>query len=712
MNKKLLIAGAIALTAVPAVAQSVALFDTGRKWDDGVNALIEGHTLQQCNGVSTKSFTPGQNIDVNVSVSNADAVVNEVVRAGYEAEAITGDLVVMNIPLDYVKTLAGRNDVLYINSSRQFHPLMFNVRPETGVEKVHTGEGLETPFTGKGVVIGVIDQGFEFRHPAFTNRTARYSTGTVLGTTPPSKDSRDDVGHATHVANIAGGNKIDGSNNHGIAYEADLVMISSSFSSNDVLRQTRLIKNYAEGEGKPWILNMSFGAVVGPHDGTTSYDTGMRDLCGKGALMVAAMGNEGGQKLHAYREFKEDGQTVYLNIQPDANSNPDRVVFSEIWSSSTDGTSHLTIRPVIVLSGTRHTFTDSELTRAGFSTGINPYNKRQYGRLQTYMSSLLSLAGISASSTSAKLLWEVTGNAGDSFHAWVDGVSYPASFTAYSSTSYRANSGDDEYLVGEGAASIPTALAVASYNAASQFTSEDGLTYSVSNGGKGSMSNFSSKGPFLDASNPKPAIAAPGGCISSAFSKNMTQWNAYKDYVTKSVTVNGQKYYYGIMSGTSMATPVVTGIVALWLEANPQLTYNDVLEIFRKTGRRSSQTKHTAATGDWNAIAGYGKIDAYEGLKEALSMANASGINETLNTAEPVSIDKSADRWRILFNNDESYARFSIYDMNGRLVSSTYADTPRRGSEHVMNFDGLAPGVYLIKVSTTASSTTRKVVVR
>lgn len=48
------------------------------------------------------------------------------------------------------------------------------------------------------------------------------------------------------------------------------------------------------------------------------------------------------------------------------------------------------------------------------------------------------------------------------------------------------------------------------------------------------------------------------------------------------VKVNGQHYYYGVMNGTSMATPVVTGIIALWLQANPDLTPADIVRIMQK----------------------------------------------------------------------------------------------------------------------------------
>ena len=50
---------------------------------------------------------------------------------------------------------------------------MNHVRTETGVAKVQAGTGLDTPYDGTGVIIGVIDQGFEFKHIAFTGRSKR-----------------------------------------------------------------------------------------------------------------------------------------------------------------------------------------------------------------------------------------------------------------------------------------------------------------------------------------------------------------------------------------------------------------------------------------------------------------------------------------------------------------------------------------------------------
>ena len=93
-------------------------------------------------------------------------------------------------------------------------------------------------------------------------------------------------------------------------------------------------------------------------------------------------------------------------------------------------------------------------------------------------------------------------------------------------------------------------------------------------------------------------------------------------------------------------------------------------------------------------------------------MKGQSGIDETLNSEAPVTISKNHNEWRVLFNNNESFATLQVFNTNGQLVSSEYVDAPRCGTERVVNLANFAPGVYLFKVSTTASSTTRKLVVK
>ena len=715
MNKKLLFATAVALLSASAVAQNVKVYDTGRKWDNVFDRLNEGQSVQRMAPRGLKSVSAQNLIDAEVSVSDAEVVASFVKEQGYDAEVITSALVVVKIPAAFVPVLGEREDVLYINAARQLQPFLSNARTETGVTKVQEGTGLETPYTGKGVVVGIIDQGFQYDHPAFKNRVVRWgaaATSGTLRTSAPAIDNYDDVGHATHVSNIAGGAKVSDCPYYGIATGSDMIQISSDFSTASVVRQAKAIKQYAEENGQPWVINMSFGGLLGPHDGTTAYDQSMDALTGPGGILVAAMGNEGGVKMHAMRTIETDDTPVYLYMKPDA-SNSQKGVMSEVWSTYNDGVAHLDIRPVVQAGGKLYVPDDTQLARL-CDTGINPYNNRQYASILTTLAQLVQTLGVKGSTVNAYMMWQVKGKAGDSFHSWVySSYPYECTFAAKGAPN-AAKSGDDSYLVGEGAASIPSSVAVASYNNPVSYTSIDGGVYSFLSfvGKEGSISNFSSPGPQIVDTTVKPAVAAPGGVIISAFSKNAENFSATNYDVAQSVTVSGKKHYYGVMSGTSQASPMVTGIVALWLEANPKLTYDQLLEIFKKTSRRSNSQTGKPDENGWTATAGYGKIDAYEGLKEALKLAQQTGINETLNTEAPVTLQKGDDAWRVLFNNDESFAQVSLYTTAGALVKSDRLSSPRRGEEHVVSFGGLTPGVYLLKVATTASSLTRKVLVK
>ena len=115
----------------------------------------------------------------------------------------------------------------------------------------------------------------------------------------PTSDPNDQVGHATHVANIAMGNKIEGSDYYGIATGAELLPMMSNFDNAVVPVQFAAIQKYAANEGKPFVVNMSFGTNLGPHDGTSAFDQTIDKLLGKGAIAVGAMGNSGGNRIHA-----------------------------------------------------------------------------------------------------------------------------------------------------------------------------------------------------------------------------------------------------------------------------------------------------------------------------------------------------------------------------------------------------------------------------
>ena len=68
-----------------------------------------------------------------------------------------------------------------------------------------------------------------------------------------------------------------------------------------------------------------------------------------------------------------------------------------------------------------------------------------------------------------------------------------------------------------------------------------------------------------------------------------------------------------------MSCPFATGTIALWLQANPTLSPDDIKEIFSRTAIQD-QEGETYPNSRW----GWGKIDAYKGLLDVLGLPTAS----------------------------------------------------------------------------------------
>jgi subtilisin family serine protease len=157
--------------------------------------------------------------------------------------------------------------------------------------------------TGRNVIIGVIDTGIDWCHPAFrrsdgSSKILYYyvpETNTEYTITQIQQFIRDgrcdgdyDI-HGTHVAGIASY----------IAPEADLIVVRTNLEDTDVIRGLQYLRNKKNSLGRPMVVNMSLGTHFGPHDGTSMVERAIANLSGSGFVVVAAAGNEDHKKLHA-----------------------------------------------------------------------------------------------------------------------------------------------------------------------------------------------------------------------------------------------------------------------------------------------------------------------------------------------------------------------------------------------------------------------------
>jgi len=166
-----------------------------------------------------------------------------------------------------------------------------------GTGAVNTGR------TGRNVIIGIIDTGIDWCHPAFrrsdgSSKILYYyvpATNTEYTRTQTEqfiRDGRcdgDPHGHGTYVVGIASY----------IAPDADLIVVRTNLYDTDIILGLEYLRNKKNALGRPMVVNMSLGGHFGPHDGTSILERAIANLSGNGFVVVAAAGNSGYIRMHA-----------------------------------------------------------------------------------------------------------------------------------------------------------------------------------------------------------------------------------------------------------------------------------------------------------------------------------------------------------------------------------------------------------------------------
>ena len=215
---------------------------------------------------------------------------------------------------------------------------------------------LGMPLTGKGILVACVDSGIDYSHPDFrapdgSTRILRLwdqsipgnpPEGYVIGTEYTSEQinaalaaetkaererivpSRDLSGHGTGVMGIAAGNgRASDGIYRGVAYESNLIVVKLGASreggfprTTELLQGIDYVLRQAVTLGKPVALNLSFGNNYGSHSGESlleSYLDGAANL-GRSVICVGT-GNEGNGALHTSGRLSQgENQEVALNV--------------------------------------------------------------------------------------------------------------------------------------------------------------------------------------------------------------------------------------------------------------------------------------------------------------------------------------------------------------------------------------------------------------
>lgn len=649
-----------------------------------------------------------------IHVTNDDAV-EALVKAGVKVNYRVKNILSVRVPLQTVAELSSISGVHYVEGAAMTMPMLDKACAATGVNRIHDGENLPQAFTGKGVLVGVVDAGFDYRQPAFrssdgvTSRLLRsWEQAFENGTSPQGYnyggefvgggkliEAKGDVttsSHGSHVLGIAAGRDC-GNGWGGVAPDADLAVVSMGAATEgnvNIADGVAYLFNLAKERQQPCVVNLSLGTQIGPHDGTSTFDQLTDAMQGAGCILVGSAGNFGSDLIHVASVEGKQVRTLigYKNgvVMKDVLGTVD------VWGTKDKGFK-VQVQLVKISTGDVTTATEwidaakvdgSSVTcelksnakgTVTVHTEVNPFNSRPHALISLNMNNFRSGYGLAVSL--------VPDSKDSRVDAWADDAY--VQFVADKEGHFDAP--DTERTLAEIGGTGKRIISVGSFTTRNEYVLDGSSKTNRIEEQLDDISSFSSAGPTLDG-RMKPDVAAPGCLIVSALNGNSVTLGS--ELLAGKMEFEGNNHYWGYMQGTSMASPFVAGTVALWLQANPTLTPEQVRDVLD----HSSQMKLNNAAYDATRW-GRGRLDAWEGLKYVV---NTLGVQST-SAAAPTkfSVRRTADRnIQVLFASASLHAPLRLYSLSGALLRQQSVDEALGAV--TIRTSSLPSGTYLLQV--------------
>jgi len=524
--------------------------------------------------------------------SDAPAFPDRVRELGGSARKVTSRLYIGRIPPDASRYLSNRTEVSYLEAAKEARPLLDVSAPVVKADIVHAGStDWPSPFDGgirgENVYVGIVDTGLDDAHLDFhtggsgspSRVVHTYASPQLPHLNPPlSPDPRvDEDGHGTHVTGIAAGNGFSSSGAYtGMAPQSPILFGKTSFFTTDI--SLAVADLLASAGPSPVTINLSLGLAVGPHDGSSGFESSIESLAtglpGSRRLVVVAAGNERRDEEHFRATLPPFGVvTAFLSLESITGT------IVEFWA---DGEDQYT---VLASTGGESVTVHSGNTGASGTGHISVSNRRTVPPNGGTLITVTFLAQTVGQSASIRLTRTRNGGSGgvDGYVDRRDGTFGTA--TQSGTVTEPANARN--------------VIAVGSFDTKKFPGGAPDLAQDIS--------SFSSLGPTRDG-RIKPDLAAPGSVIYSAISRDAL-------FRPDLIAPNDN---YVILQGTSMAAPHVTGIAALVWESNPSLSGAQMRERLRSTADPAPVNGVTP-----NATWGSGRVNALRSVTESVASITA-----------------------------------------------------------------------------------------
>ena len=543
------------------------------------SAYLSGETEKEIEVV----IISGDNVD-NIS-QTVDNLGGKYLNLGYNFGIVT-------IPVDKIIDLALVPTIQYIEFPKNLYTTDFESNRASCITQISKVNGLN----GKGTIVGFLDTGIDYTHPAFINADgttrieyiydlslggAVYSKAQIneaLNTENPYDivPSRDDVGHGTHVAGIAcaGGNI--SSKYYGVAPESSIIMVKVARGlftlSTEIMKGIKFLIDKSKELNMPLAINISLSTNDGAHNGSSlleQYISTVSTL--ERVTIVIAAGNEG-EAAHHVGGNLEGINEIFFNVSSDEST-----VVLNLYKSLLPSVSIELISPSGGSTGeiaVKEGFQEGAIGNSRYSiylTGPKPFDVS--GEIG------IIIRGINEYITPGQ--WKISlrklNNYDGTFDMWLpisEGLNVNTKFVnpvVYNTLGIPAT--------------VRNVISVGSYN------------YLVD-----TISPFTGRGQIYEGQYIKPDIVAPGEGIYSAIPNRS----------------------FDKKTGTSMATPQVTGSAALMMQwgivnRNDPYLYGERLKYFLMLGSKKGRRDISYPDPSW----GYGELclrDSFNILSQTLGV--------------------------------------------------------------------------------------------
>ena len=307
------------------------------------------------------------------------------------ADYVSSDYIILHMPLT-PDAVSMRVHSYYMIPSL-FSPLDYNAMEASGILSAFNSPALNNQ--GKGVLIGLVDTGIDYRSPIFQNPDGTTRIAGIWDQSVPIEEdvlpagvpdyypmggssygteytreqinealasddplslvpTQDTIGHGTFLAGLAAGSSIPQEDFTGAAPEAELAVVklkpakkylrdfylipsdAPAFQENDIMMGIKYLRMMADRLKKPLVILLAMGSNSGSHIGTSPLSQVTQNYSGFfGIITVIAGGNETGAAHHFYASIPAGTEYEDVEIRV-GKEEAERGFVLELWAADAD----------------------------------------------------------------------------------------------------------------------------------------------------------------------------------------------------------------------------------------------------------------------------------------------------------------------------------------------------------------------------------------